>query len=283
MDAPKTATAQWTTQYMLTVTSAYGDPTGEGWYDNGATATFSVTTPYAGVTGTQYVFSAWSGDSTATTPSASVTMNAPKSVTAAWITQYQLTVTSQYGNPTGAGWYSSGSTATFSVTSPSAGATGVQYVISAWTGDSTATTASVTLTMDGPKTVTAQWTTQYYLTVISVRGTPTGQGWFDAGTQATFSVTSPVTEDGTEYAFTGWSGDSTDSGKSATVLMDAPKTVEAEWEESGFLAKYWWIFPVIIVIIIVTILALWMMKRKKPEEEELPPPEEMEIPPEEEV
>ncbi|MCK4950077.1 MAG: hypothetical protein KAS60_08330, partial [Thermoplasmata archaeon] len=113
-------------------------------------------------------------------------------------------------------------------------------------------------------------------------GSPQGAGWHDAGTQATFSVTSPVTEDGTEYAFTGWSGDSTESGKSSTVLMDGPKTVEASWEESGFLAKFWWIFPIIILIIIGAILAIWMMKRKKPEEEELPPPEEMEIPPEEE-
>jgi len=155
-------------------------------------------------------------------------------------------------------------------------------VLSAWTGDSTATTPSVQIVMDGPKTVTAQWTTQYYLTVVSDKGTPTGQGWHDAGTQAAFSVTSPVTVDGVEYAFTGWSGDSTDSGKSATVLMDAAKTVEAKWEESGFLAKFWWIFPIIIIIIIAAILAIWMMKRKKPEEEELPPPEEMEIPPEEE-
>ncbi len=95
-------------------------------------------------------------------------------------------------------------------------------------------------------------------------------------------MTSPVTEDGVEYAFTGWSGDSTDSGKSATITMSAPMTVEANWEESGFLAKFWWIFPIIILIIIGAILAIWMMKRKKPEEEELPPPEEMEIPPEEE-
>jgi uncharacterized repeat protein (TIGR02543 family) len=283
MDAPKTATAQWTTQYYLTVTSTHGDPTGEGWYDSGSTATFSVTTPYAGTAGTRYVFDDWSGDSTATSASASVTMDAPKSVTAAWTTEYELTVTSPYGSPTGAGWYASSDVATISVTSPSAGTTGTQYVISAWSGDSTATTATATVTMNGPKDVTALWTTQHYLTVNSDHGTPTGAGWYDEGSQASFSVSSPVTEAGTEYAFTGWSGDSTASGKSATVTMDAPKTVEAKWEESGFLAKYWWIFPIIIVIIIVTIVALLMMKRKKPGEEELPPPEEMEIPPEEEV
>lgn len=284
MDAPKTATAMWTTQYYLTVTSTHGDPQGDGWYDSGSTATFSVTTPWAGTTGTQYVFSAWSGDSTATTASASVTMNQAKTVTAQWTTQYYLTVVSAYGNPTGENWYNSGATATFSVTSPSAGTTGTQYVLSTWTGDSTATTATATISMTAPRTVTAQWTIQHYLTVISVngRGNPTGEGWYDEGTQATFSVTSPTTDDGVEYAFTGWSGDSTSGSKTATITMTGPMTVEAKWEESGFLAKFWWLIPLIIIIIIIAIVAILMMKRRKPEEEELPPPEEMEIPPEEE-
>ena len=136
--------------------------------------------------------------------------------------------------------------------------------------------------MDAPKTVTAQWTTQYWLTVISTYGDPQGENWYTSGDTATFSITSPVTSGDVEYEFTGWSGDSTESSKSATIVMSGPSTVEAEWQEVSFLEKSWWIFPIIIIIIIVAILALWMMKRKKPEEEELPPPEEMEIPPEEE-
>ncbi|UCE96939.1 MAG: hypothetical protein JSV51_04985, partial [Candidatus Bathyarchaeota archaeon] len=42
MDYNKTAVANWKTQYYLTVTSPYGTPGGEGWYDSGATAYASV-------------------------------------------------------------------------------------------------------------------------------------------------------------------------------------------------------------------------------------------------
>ena len=279
MDAPKTVTAQWMKQYYLTVTSAFGNPTGEGWYDSGSTATFSVTTPYAGGPGTQYVLGTWSGDSNAQTASAYVTMNDAKTVTAVWVTQYQLIVTSTYGDPQGAGWFSSGSQMTFSVTTPSAGATGVQYVLSAWTGDSTSTSASTWITMNTPKTVTAQWTTQYYLKVSSDHGYPQGAGWYDAGTEARFSVTSPFTSGSVKYEFTGWSGDSTSEEASDTILMSGPKTVVAEWQDSGFLAKFWWTFPIITIIVIFVISALWMMRGKRPEKEELGPREKTETPP----
>ncbi|MFQ6106572.1 MAG: hypothetical protein ACE5QF_03145 [Thermoplasmata archaeon] len=286
MDAPKTATALFAAEHYLTVTSAYGDPQGEGWYAEGTPATFSVTTPYqeTGVTDTRYVFQAWSGDSTEQTPTASISMNEPKTVTATWTTEYLLTVTSAYGDPQGEGWHAEGATATFSVTSPylQAGVTDTRYVFQAWSGDSTSTSASASVTMNEPKTVTATWITQYYLTVTSDKGSPQGEGWYNEGETATFSVTTPTTAEGKEWEFTGWSGDSTSTKASDTIVMNEPKTVTAKWQETGFLQKFWWIFPVIIVIIIIVILALMMMKRKKPEEEELPPPEEMEILPEEE-
>jgi len=277
MDRPKTVIALWATQYYLTVNSRCGDPQGEGWYDSGATVMFSVPTPCAGTTGTRYVFDGWTVDSIATNPSATILMNAPKTVTASWRTQHYLTVTSDYGSPQGAGWYDSDAIVTFSVTTPSPpGATTTRYIFGAWTGDSTATTASAAVTMDAPKTVTATWTTQYYLTVISDRGDSTGSGWYNAGAFAPFSVTTPVGD----YEFSGWTGDSTASSSTATITMDAPKTVTATWEEVGFLEKFGWIFPIIIIIIIVTV-ALLTMRRKGAIEEELPQ-EEAENPQKEE-
>src|SRR5206468_1591107 len=38
MDAAKVATAIWTTQYELQVVTAYGEVSGQGWYDAGSTA-----------------------------------------------------------------------------------------------------------------------------------------------------------------------------------------------------------------------------------------------------
>ncbi|MHA1111720.1 MAG: hypothetical protein ACTSRE_11505, partial [Promethearchaeota archaeon] len=118
MDAPKTATATWTTQYYLTVSSAYGTPSGEGWYDAGTNQVAAVDSgTVSGGAGIQYVFASWSGDATGTTYSGSnnILMDAPKTATATWTTQYYLTVTSAYGTPSGSGWYDSGSVSVASV------------------------------------------------------------------------------------------------------------------------------------------------------------------------
>lgn len=73
-------------QYFLTVVSAYGDPKGGAWYDEGATASFSVTSPIGILV--QQVFDGWSFDSTATSVAASLTMDSAKTVTAKWKTDY---------------------------------------------------------------------------------------------------------------------------------------------------------------------------------------------------
>jgi parallel beta-helix repeat protein len=223
MDSPKTVTISYSiTQYYLTIEPPdIGNPQGAGWYDAGTTAHWSVTSPWAGAPGVRYVVDPVSGD---------VLMDAPKTVTVVWITQHYLTVDSLYGDPVGAGWYDAGTTASWSVTSPWPGATGTQYVATPPTsGD---------VLMDSPKTVTVSWTTQYYLTVVSPYGAPTGEGWYNAGTTAHWSVTSPWSGGtGIRYITSPTSGD---------VLMDEPKTVTASWTTQYYLTiSVLPVFPVI--------------------------------------
>ena len=85
--------AIYSTQYRLTVKSEHGSFKGGGWYDSGATATFSVnpTSPFEGLLGylgVRYVFERWSGDSNAETPEATILMDSPKTVEAIWRTDY---------------------------------------------------------------------------------------------------------------------------------------------------------------------------------------------------
>ena len=94
-------------------------------------------------------------------------MNGPHNATAEYTTQYLLTVNSPngLGNPQGGGYYNAGSSAQFSVTSPQGYL--IQQVFAQWQGDYTGTSPQGSLTMDGPKTVNATWTTSYtdiYLT-----------------------------------------------------------------------------------------------------------------------
>ena len=116
MNANHTATAHYTLQYYLTVTSSHGAPGGEGWYDSGATAYASVSPLIVpGPAGTQYVFTHWSGDASgSTSPSDPITMDGPKTAVANWKTQYYLTITHTLDgitDPASSGWYDAGTNA----------------------------------------------------------------------------------------------------------------------------------------------------------------------------
>jgi hypothetical protein len=117
MNGSKTATANWKTQYYLTVDSAQGTTGGAGWYDSDTNA-YATVTPLtvSGPAGTQYVFTQWTGDASgATSPSNPITMDAPKTATANWKTQYYLTVSANFGTATpSSSWYDAGLTAQIS-------------------------------------------------------------------------------------------------------------------------------------------------------------------------
>ena len=98
--------------------------------------------------------------------SESATVNKDGSTAFSYSPQYYLSVFSQYENATGSGWYDSGGVAAFSVDSTVQGPSGVDYFLipwrvifhfDHWTGDSSSTKPSDSITMDGPKTVIATW------------------------------------------------------------------------------------------------------------------------------
>jgi hypothetical protein len=230
-------TANFNTQYYLTCDSPHGTTSGSGWFDSGTSAMCSVSpTTVPGTSGTQYVFTQWTGDASGSgSTSNPITMNAPKTGTANWKTQYELICSSTHGTATGSGWYDSGTSAACSV-SPTAvsGGPGTQYIFTQWTGDASGSgSTSNPITMNAPKTGTANWKTQYELVCSSPYGTVTGSGWYDSGTSATCSV-SPTTVSGgsgTQYIFTQWTGDTSGSGSTSNpITMNAPKTGTASWK-----------------------------------------------------
>lgn len=187
--------------------------------------------------GVRYVFVQWSDGPKET--SRTVLVSQPITLTVTSKTQYELKVISDFGNPTGSGWYDAGSFASISVITPVEETTSIRHRFSRWEGGpltGEATNASNSVLMDGPKTIGATWITQYYLKVSSSYGTVAGEGWYDEGSLATFSVTpSQQPEEGLlgslggKWIFEAWSGDSTASSAHATVKMDGPKTVRARW------------------------------------------------------
>jgi len=80
--------ALYRTEYLLSVDSEYGDPTGEGWYGQDRTVWFAVS-PEAraatfGALVTKNVFDRWEGDWSGDAPIAAIRMSGPKRVHAVW-------------------------------------------------------------------------------------------------------------------------------------------------------------------------------------------------------
>ena len=162
-------TANYKTQYYLTVTSEYSDLTGEAWYDEGTTAWTGIAEPVINADGTRYIFLKWIVDGSERIGNPiSIFMDSPHTAATNYKTQHYLTVESEYGDPTGEYWYDEGSTVTASVTSPLG--TLIRQVFTGWSGDSTAATPSVNILMSSPKTVTANWRTDYLYLYILVGG-----------------------------------------------------------------------------------------------------------------
>jgi len=237
MDSPKVLEASWVTQYRLTVNSPHGQVSGGGWYDKDQTATFSVTSPVAGGEGIRYTFDSWTGDYTGSSTTGTVTMNTPRTVTATWKTQFLLTIDPKDGQvDKSTQWLDSGAGVSVAALSPSKIVEKKsRLMFLGWQGAATSTLNPVTVVMDGPKTLTATWRWQYYLTLETKHGTPSGEGWYDNGSTAEFSIPSetpmepPFGSLGGKYTFSGWTGDSTATTPRAAILMDRPHTVVASW------------------------------------------------------
>ncbi|HPC17179.1 MAG TPA: carboxypeptidase regulatory-like domain-containing protein [Candidatus Hydrogenedentes bacterium] len=223
VDADKTLTAVFVQQFPLNITvegegttdPAAGTP---HLYDSGAQVPL-VATPANG-----WRFDRWEGDVTGTSSAASVTMNAEKNVKAIFVQQFTLTVAVNGNGSTspavGTHVYDTGARVTLAATA----AAGSRFV--RWTGDASGSDSSVTITMDGNKSVTAEFVAQFALTVdIQGEGTLTpapGVHVRDAGT-----VVDLMASPASGWRFDRWEGDVSSSTPSASVTLDANKAVRA--------------------------------------------------------
>jgi hypothetical protein len=129
-------------------------PTG-GTYSSGTVVTLTAQASSG------YAFSSWSGGASGTSASTTVTVTANVSVTATFVTAVTYTLTTAVApsgagsvglNPVG-GSYGSGTVVTISATANSG------YVWSSWSGDASGALTPTTITMNGNKSVTANFGT----------------------------------------------------------------------------------------------------------------------------
>jgi uncharacterized repeat protein (TIGR02543 family) len=163
--------------------------------DNGLGTRYTCT----GYTGTGDLAAGGSGSSV------SFTITQPTSITWDWIPQYYLTVDAGgHGTAGGEDWYTANVNAQATITPLTVGGTtGTQYVFAGWSGDATGSgSPSDNILMNGPKTATATWTTQYWVTyAANVPVTLPASEWVVSGNAATGVFPSPVISGGTQYVY----------------------------------------------------------------------------------
>ena len=237
----------WDSEYYLQVATAYGTVTGEGWYAPGTQVEVSVTTAIPAGDGTRHAFQGWSGAGSGSYSGpanpATVTMNGPVTQTAVWRTEYKVDVISAYGNPTGGGWYGAGTTAHIAVNAAVNSENGSRVGFKRWLGVGngayTGTNAAFDLVVSGPIVETAEWRVEYYLDIVSDRGHPQGEGWYESGQMVALSVDSTATVSaGVRYRFNGWTGTGqgsyTGSDRVVQIVMTKPVVQEAAWKLQFF-------------------------------------------------
>jgi len=234
--ANKTYTASFTKQYFLTMSAGTGGKVSpaSGWKNSGAIV--SLTATPTNTTLVSYSFSGWTGSGTGsfsgTTNPVSIVMGGPITETASFV-QNPVNVTVQT-NPIGLSFsvdgtpytatqifsWQPGSSHTIATSSPQNGATGVRYLWKTW---SDAGTISHSVSPTTNKTYTANFTTQYFLTMSAGTGgtvTP-ASGWKNSGTAVSITA-----KPSTGYSFTSWTGTGTGSFSGTTnpssITMGGP-------------------------------------------------------------
>ena len=235
---------------------------GEGWYTGGTVVSIGPA-PEAilSSTGTRYTFDRWivNGVERMGNP-ISITIDSPHQVVAQYKVQYYLSVASEYGSPSGIGWYNTGTLVTISPAQELIlGNASTRHVFSKWIVDGFEKTDNpISITMDSPHQVATQYETQHYLSVESKYGNSQGNGWYYSDSTAEFSV--PATFGLiVQHLFTGWNGDSTADTPVASIVMDGPKTVIANWR-----TDYSRLCIVIgIVVVLIGVISVVVARRRK--------------------
>ena len=239
-----TYTAKFTKQYYLTIVAGTGGKvsSASGWKNSSTTAPLTATA--TNNTSVSYTFTGWtgtgSGSYSGTDNPTSIIMSAPITETAAFTQNpVQVTVQTNVAGPsftvdgttyTSAQTFSwqPGSSHSIATMSPqSGGGTGIQYVWSKWS-DSGASSHSVAPTKS--TTYTANFITQYYLTMNAATGgkVSPASGWKNSG--STVKITAiPFAG----YTFGDWSGTGAASysgtANPASVTMNGPVTEAASF------------------------------------------------------
>ena len=239
MDGAKSITANFD-NFTLNVTVS---PPGSGTVTRNPNLTYYPPNSQVTITAnaaTGYAFQNWSGDATGSANPVTVTMTSSKSVTANFV-GYPVNVTV---SPAGSGSVSKNpNQATY--------VPGTQVTLTAssgfpflgWSGDASGNTNPLTITVDGPKNITASFQAYAVATAVTPAGTGTVnrspyQTYYARGTTVSLDA---VANPG--YQFDSWSGDLTGSQNPSSLIVYGNQSVTAAFVLTPATCGAWSLIP----------------------------------------
>jgi len=204
--------------------------------------------------GVRNAFGGWNDGSTSNPRQINVGGNI--TLTAKFVTQYLLTAYSPFSNVSGSGWYDSGSKASISIEPEVNHLNGTRHVFTGWTGDLQTSNSSLSILMDSPKHVEANYKKQYQV-YFNAAGLPNGtiielnvnrsshnvtvpdsySAWFDSGATVSFTVRILKIEAGSlTYSLESWH-DSDWSNIASSLIVNKPHTFTANFNQEKAASK----------------------------------------------
>ena len=258
MTQPVFVKANWTVQYYVAIVTPVGSPVGSGWYDAGQIDTVGVKSPIIqSTTGERILLTGWNSTIPGDNSTSQITVHAPVILLAKWKTQYELNLQSAYGNPQGAGWYNAGTNVPVNIQALLNYPNSTRRVFIGWTGDYNGQSTSVTVQMNSPEGITANWATQYLVTFkfVGLENSTTlelkvnnmsyqilsngnVQAWYSAGSTINPTINQTVTYAYIfVYNFAGWH-DSTGTEVQMPIIVNGPETYTAQYNLASLQLDY---------------------------------------------
>jgi hypothetical protein len=212
------------------------------------THTVNVTAVFLPEPDSQVVFVQWK-DNGNTSNVRTFSLDGTMTVEAEYETQYLLIIEKNFGTtdpPQGRYWCNATYTEKITATPPST-TSGEKYDWVGWAQTDSGnpnTDNPISILVDRPVNVTAEWNHKYSLTVTSSYGNPDPpSGWFEAGKTITESVASPISElSSTQYVCTGWIGNGSipASGTSAATsfILNTSSSIQWNWKTQYLLTVH---------------------------------------------
>jgi hypothetical protein len=148
---------------------------------------------------------------------------------------FKVNVNSPYGGGSSSGWYVYGDIVNPIAMSDFSISKTERYHLTGWNANDIPTDSTefdVTQNLN----LTAVYSHQFLVTVVSPYGKSSGSGWYDVGSQASVSITPSSAKApgllgqlGVRAVFSHWNGDYSGSDTRSTINIDSPKTIQAVW------------------------------------------------------